>query len=225
MNRHFGSAGLAPSAPDFQAGQSLAGKKNRRLGTKTKKFATAKMLAANKVATKRHLAARVQKSLSRRDEQLRRSAAALASVLELTEPGFEASPQIARSAQATENRWRAIAEEYGLLDSSSVALLVGSSPSNRNKAHQLAKEGKILGVRRGRGVLYPGFQFDKNLGQVRPIVAQVAALGRDNDWQDEHMLQWFTSSNGYLNGRSPASMMDTPELVLEAARQDLAARW
>jgi hypothetical protein len=62
---------------------------------------------------------------------------------------MEASPEVARSVQASENRWRAIAREYGLLDSRAVAALLGGNGTNRNKAHQLAKEGKIIGVKRG----------------------------------------------------------------------------
>ncbi|MCO4255155.1 hypothetical protein [Pseudarthrobacter cellobiosi] len=130
---------------------------------------------------------------------------------------------MARSLQASENRWRAIAKEYGLFDSGSVAALLGGSGTNRNKAHQLAKEGKILGVKRGRGTLFPGFEFDH--GEVRPVIAEVAAIGRRNRWSDSHLLLWLASPNGYLEGRIPARMMDEPGKIIEAARQDLAERW
>lgn len=157
------------------------------------------------------------------EQQLRRTARALAEVLERTDRGLEATPEVARSVQASENRWRAIEKEYGLLDSRSVAELLGGSGTNRNKAHQLAKEGKIIGVKRGRGTLYPGFEFDH--GEVRPVIAEVGAIGRRNHWTDAHLLLWLASPNGYLEGRVPARMMDDPGQVLEAARQDLAERW
>lgn len=41
------------------------------------------------------------------------------------------------------------------------------SNTNRNLAHSLAKTGRTLGVRRGRTVFHPGFQFDEDTGQVR----------------------------------------------------------
>jgi hypothetical protein len=157
------------------------------------------------------------------EQQLRRTARALAEVLERTGQGLEASPEVARSVQASENRWRAIAREYGLLDSRAVAALLGGSGTNRNRAHQLAKEGKIIGVKRGRGTLYPGFEFDH--GEVRPVIAEVAAVGRRNHWTDPHLLLWLASPNGYLEGRVPAQMMEDRDKILEAARQDMAERW
>ncbi|WP_214942458.1 hypothetical protein [Arthrobacter sp. ISL-85] len=157
------------------------------------------------------------------EQQLRRTARALAEVLERTGQGLEASPEVARSVQASENRWRSIAREYGLLDSGAVAVLLGGSGTNRNRAQQLAKEGKIIGVKRGRGTLYPGFEFDH--GEVRPIIAEVAAVGRRNQWTDPHLLLWLASPNGYLDGRVPARMLDQPDKILEAARQDMAERW
>ncbi len=165
----------------------------------------------------------VEERLRSGEQQLRRTARALAEVLERTDQGLEASPEVARSVQASENRWRAIAKEYGLLDSGSVAALLGGSARNRNMAHQLAKEGKILGVKRGRGTLYPGFEFDH--GEVQPVIAEVVAIGRRNEWSDSHLLLWLASPNGYLEGRIPARMMDEPGKILEAARQDLAERW
>jgi hypothetical protein len=165
----------------------------------------------------------VEERLRNGEQQLRRTARALAEVLERTDQGLEASPEVARSLQASENRWRAIDKEYGLLDSRSVAELLGGSGTNRNRAHQLAKEGKIIGVKRGRGTLYPGFEFDH--GEVRPVIAEIAAIGRQNQWADSHLLQWLTSPNGYLEGRVPARMMDQPDKILEAALQDMAERW
>jgi hypothetical protein len=136
---------------------------------------------------------------------------------------LEASPEVAHSLRASENRWHAIAREYELLDSRAVAALLAGSGTNRKRAHQLAKEGKIIGVKRGRGTLYPGFQFDQ--GEIRPVIAEVAAIGRRNHWTDPHLLLWLASPNGYLEGRVPARMMDDPDRILEAARQDMAKRW
>lgn len=135
----------------------------------------------------------------------------------------EAHAGVTRSLQASEDRWRAMAKEYGLLNSRAVAALLGDSGTDRNRAGRLAKEGKIIGVKRGRGTLYPGFMFDH--GEVRPVIAEIAAIGRRNHWTDPHLLLWLASPNGYLEGRVPAQTMDARDKILEAARQDMAERW
>lgn len=165
----------------------------------------------------------VEAQLRESDDLLRNTARALAEVLQHTAPGLEASPEVARSVQASENRWRTIANEYKLLDSRAVDELLGGSGMNRNRAHQLAKEGKIIGVKRGRGTVYPGFEFEH--GAVRPVMSELAAISRRSNWSDAHLIMWMASPNGYLEGRVPAQMLDQPDKVLKAARQDLAERW
>lgn len=173
--------------------------------------------------TVRVVEVQLREKLREGDELLRNTARALAEVLQHTDPGLEASPEVARSVQASENRWRTIASEYKLLDSRAVDELLGGSGTNRNRAHQLAKEGKIIGVKRGRGTVYPGFEFEH--GAVRPVISELAAIGRRSSWSDAHLIMWMASPNGYLEGRVPARMLDQPDKVLEAARQDLAERW
>ena len=239
MKRHSGEPGgirvtdpNAPKANPAAAARSasVAGKKQvrRSLPAKTL-YVTAEPKSGRWKVRRRGPQAKpeavraAEDRLREGEQQLRRTARALAEVLERTGQGLEASPEVARSVQASENRWRTIAREYGLLDSRAVAALLGGSGTNRNRAHQLAKEGRIIGVKRGRGTLYPGFEFDH--GEVRPVIAEVAAIGRRNNWTDPHLLLWLASPNGYLEGRVPAQMMDDPDSILEAARQDMAERW
>lgn len=239
MKRHSGEPGSirvtdpnAPTATPTAAAQSAssAGKKQVRRSLPAKKvYVTVEQKSGPWKVRRRGPQAKpeavraAEDRLREGEQQLRRTARALAEVLERTGQGLEASPEVARSVQASENRWRTIAREYGLLDSRAVAALLGGSGTNRNRAHQLAKEGRIIGVKRGRGTLYPGFEFDH--GEVRPVIAEVAAIGRRNHWTDPHLLLWLASPNGYLEGRVPAQMMDDPERILEAARQDMAERW
>lgn len=163
--------------------------------------------------------------LRRRDENLVRSASALADVLGNIDAGSEATPQVARSLQATENRWRRIEREFGMLDSGQVAEFLGASGTNRNLAHSLAKKGHILGVRRGRKSLFPGFQFDADSGEVRPVIAEVTAIGRKAEWEDRHLLQWLCAPNGYLDGARPVDHITDESTMLHAAKSDLAVRW
>lgn len=169
--------------------------------------------------------AEIRERLKLQEENLIRTAAALAEAFQYVNAGQEASPQVARSVQAAENRWRAIDREFGLLDSAVVAERLGASKANRNLAHSLAKKGRILGVRRGRRILYPGFQFDHDTGQVRPVIARVVELGRGSRWADAHLLQWFCAPNGFLGGARPVDVIDNEPELLEAARADMTARW
>lgn len=52
-------------------------------------------------------------------------------------------PTTARAAQATENVWREIADQFGLLKSGEVSVLLGASKGNR----------EFVSTRRGRGEL------------------------------------------------------------------------
>lgn len=167
----------------------------------------------------------VYELLRDRDENLVRSAAALADVMVHVEAGTEATPQVARSLQATENRWRGIEGEFGMLDSRQVAEFLGGSGTNRNLAHGLAKKGRILGVKRGRGILFPGFQFDSRTGEVRSVIERITQLGRAAGWEDRHLLQWLCTPNGYLDGDRPVDHITDETGLMQAARSDLAARW
>lgn len=114
-----------------------------------------------------------------------------------------------------------MAKEFDMLDSSHVAALLGASPSNRNKASQLAKQGRILGVARGNRTLYPSFEFDIDAGKVRPVISDVAKIA-GNRWDGESLLQWFCAPNGYLDGRRPVDVIDDEQALLDTAHKSLA---
>lgn len=169
--------------------------------------------------------AEISERLRSQEENLIRSAAALAELFRHVAVGLEASPQVARSIQAAENRWRAMEREFGLLTSAAVAEQLGARKTNRNLARSLAKKGRILGIRHGRGILYPGFQFDPVTRAVRPAVARVVELGHRSGWEDAHLLQWFCSPSGFLGGARPVDVMESEPKLLEAAGADLTGRW
>lgn len=166
----------------------------------------------------------VSSRLRHREQTLNRSIKALESVLSHLPEEIEPSPQIARSVQASENRWRRMAREFPMLDSSQVASLLGISATNRNKASQLAKQGKILGVVRGNRTLYPSFEFDLEAGKVRPVVAEVVKTAGDR-WAAESLLQWFCAPNGFLDGRRPVDVIEDEQTLVAAAHKSLAQEW
>lgn len=89
-------------------------------------------------------------------------------------------------AQATENVWRSIEQEFGLLSSSDVAGRVGKS--GRSYAHDRRKAGKLLAVKRGARYFYPGFQLDAS-GPV-PIIKSLADQAKRLGVREEITMLW-----------------------------------
>jgi hypothetical protein len=96
--------------------------------------------------------------------RLRRSLASLAPVMQKL-PQIPAG--VARVAQATENAWQRIDDEFGLLSSTDVARLAGSKTPNRALANSLRLDGKLLAVKRLNSYRYPGFQWRPPCGSSR----------------------------------------------------------
>lgn len=162
--------------------------------------------------------------LQHREIVLTKSINALSALAEKLPEDVEASPQVARSVVAQENRWRSMENEFGMLDSTGVAEELGNSATNRNKASQLVKEGKLLGVKRGNKTLFPKFEFDLAAGKVRPVISDVVQIAGDR-WSGESLLQWFCAPNGYLDGRRPVDVIDDQETLISTARKSLAEEW
>jgi hypothetical protein len=135
------------------------------------------------------------------------------------------SPQLARSLQAAENIWRRIDHEFGLLTSVQVASLLTLKPT-RTPAAQLRSDGKIVGVLRGNSYRFPGFQFDKARGAVRPVMANLITLARDNGRSDEDLVFWMTSPSSYFHEEDrPVDHLDEEERVLAAAQDQFEGTW
>ncbi|MCW2131723.1 hypothetical protein B0G38_000873 [Arthrobacter sp. VKM Ac-2550] len=65
------------------------------------------------------------------------------------------SPEVVQSIQATENAWRAIEAEFGLLSSIEVSTAVGCSTPNRSFAYDQRKAGRLIAASRPEGLRYP----------------------------------------------------------------------
>ncbi|CCG02207.1 hypothetical protein [Blastococcus saxobsidens] len=123
--------------------------------------------------------------------------------------------QVQRNAQAQAE----LADEFGLLSSTQVAELTGSTASNRAAtANRLRNQRKAFAVEVDGAQRFPGFQFGGN-GRPRPVIADVlAAVGdRLSGWE---LALWFTGSSDWLGGERPVDVLDSDsELVVEAARR------
>lgn len=134
------------------------------------------------------------------------------------------SPQLARSLQASENVWRTMGAECGLLTSGQVAELLGASPSNRNLASRKRAAHQIAGAARGKAVLYPGFQFGG--GAIVPVMEPLIRLATANGWEEESLLVWLYSPTTSLadEGR-PIDHLHDPDAVLAAAKAAFETEW
>lgn len=133
------------------------------------------------------------------------------------------SPQLARSAQATENVWQEIEEAFGLLTSTQTAEQMRYG-TNRTWASVQRRSGKLLGVRRGSAYRYPGFQLDS---EVMPLIGELVALARHYDWSDESVVLWMCSPSGWMpEGRRPVELLrEQPDTVRSAAESAMAPQW
>ncbi|MCW2133407.1 hypothetical protein B0G38_002584 [Arthrobacter sp. VKM Ac-2550] len=166
------------------------------------------------------LSARLLSQIARVDRSVHALGPAMAANREPT------SPQLARSLQAEVNVWKRIEDEFSLLSSSEVAEMLGASPNNRNLASEKRRAGKILAVGRGNTFRYPGFQFDRRRGIVRPVIEELIALAAEADWPQEDLLLWLCSPSAYFHEADrPVDHLSEPERLLEAAKAQFEAAW
>ncbi len=122
-----------------------------------------------------------------------------------------------------------------MLEARVAAVALGVKPSNREKVSQYRRRSWLVGLRWGRGYLYPEFQFDPNRSDVyeavRAVNEMLNAVG--DPWG---VASWWFSSHAGLGvrpvdlvGTDPASIPDThpdPERAVDRAEhwaEDLAA--
>lgn len=139
-------------------------------------------------------------------------------------------PAMARAAQATENTVKSIETEFSLLSSVQVAQLLGSKSSKaavRSLANDMRGRGELLYVRRLNKFLYPGFQFARSIGRVKPLVKTLLQLADASSWEPEDVVLWLCSPTTYFEDESrPVDHFDTdPDQVLDVARRAWSVEW
>lgn len=133
-------------------------------------------------------------------------------------------PATAGQIALVDQAWRGIESRHGALDAGRYAELVGASPTSRSVASKAKAKG-LVGYRRGRRILYPGFQFDER--GLRPGWNDVVAPLRDAGWDDEDIVLWLAAPHGALGRRSPVKALDDGDrgLVLDVVRKETAGVW
>ena len=136
-----------------------------------------------------------------------------------------ATPELAQGAMATENAWRSMEQEFGLLSAQEASRLLGSRAKGRSTlAHDRRESRQLLGVRRGNAVLYPGFQFDGN-GEVHKVIPALVQLAREARRSDEDLAQWICLPSGYLDGDRPVDRLQDADEVLAAGQGHFGVQW
>lgn len=86
------------------------------------------------------------------------------------------------------------------------------------------RAGRVLAVRRDGEMLFPGFQLDES-GHLRPVIADLIAVGRRHGRTELGLVQWLMSPTTYLEGRRPVDVIDDPLRLLDAARSAFGVEW
>ncbi|HEX4965866.1 MAG TPA: hypothetical protein VF173_33970 [Thermoanaerobaculia bacterium] len=124
--------------------------------------------------------------------------------------------QARRNAEAREK----LILEFGVLSSADIASLAGSQAKNKaSLANRWKQEGRIFSVPHRGGVYFPAYQFGEK-GQPLPVIGRVLGTlgGQSKDWE---LALWFTSGNGWLDGRRPVDLLVTePDEVAQAAERE-----
>lgn len=128
-----------------------------------------------------------------------------------------------RAIQATENAWKRVEEEFGLLTSTEVSERVGSKSPHRNLASGLRKRGSILGVNRLNSYRYPGFQFTPN-GEVKAAVPALIKAAEEAGWSDTSLVLWLCNPSGSFGGDRPVDHLEDEGMV-DRARDLMLTDW
>jgi len=135
------------------------------------------------------------------------------------------SPQLARASAATEQAWRDLQNEFGLLTSTEVSNLVGSDSPNRSYASNQRSQGKLIAVKRPKGLLYPGYQFDRTEHAILPVIEQLIILAKAAGRSESSLALWIIRPTSYLDGDRPVDRFTDTDEVLEVAKQAFGVQW
>jgi hypothetical protein len=94
-----------------------------------------------------------------------------------------------------------------MLKPGAAAVALGAKPSNRERVRVYRERNWPLGLPKGRGYVYPHFQFDPMTLDVRVEVREVNELLRagSDPWG---VASWWISTNDRLNAR-PIDLVGT----------------
>ncbi|MGY4858264.1 helix-turn-helix domain-containing protein [Cryobacterium sp. AP23] len=133
------------------------------------------------------------------------------------------SPQLARSLRSTQLAWDRMEAEFGLLTDNEAAKFLGVTSTNLIR---LRNSGRIIAVKRGPSIRYPGFQFDRASRAILPVIKPLVEVARENGWSNESLTLWMLGPTTSFDAEDrPADHLHEPELLLAAAHSHMEAVW
>lgn len=136
------------------------------------------------------------------------------------------SPELAQGLAATENAWRDMEAEFGLLTAQEVAERCGSRAKGRSSlAHDKRRAGQLFGISRLNATLFPGFQIDQT-GTIRPVIARLVSIIKEHGRTEEDLAQWMCLPSGYLDDARPVDLLgQQDDAVVAAAEGHFGVQW
>jgi len=128
-----------------------------------------------------------------------------------------------RAIQATENAWRRIEREHGLLTSTEVAGVVGPKSRHRSLASDMRRRGQILGVQRLNSYRYPRFQFTAS-GEVKPAIPALIEAASEAGWSTSSLVLWLCNPSGAFSGDLPVNHLGDDDMA-DIARSVMLTDW
>lgn len=125
----------------------------------------------------------------------------------------------------TAARVRSVGQEFGLLTELQAAGLLARSGEHHPPVSELVRCQKLLYITVGTQLTYPGVQFDRDAGTIRPAIAPLLLLAREHGRRPENVTLWLSRATSYLNGDRPVDRLGDLETVLEAADQAWSVDW
>ncbi|MEH0109794.1 hypothetical protein V6N00_08740 [Tersicoccus sp. MR15.9] len=138
---------------------------------------------------------------------------------------FPLVPGVAAAIAETDNAWRALEAEHGLLDAAAVSRMLGSRGRPGALANDRRSAGKLIGVRRRHQYLYPGFQFDAARGRTRPAIPALIAAADDAGLPHDELALWLCEPSGQLGGDRPVDRLDDADAVVTALSAHVGVQW
>lgn len=134
-----------------------------------------------------------------------------------------ASPQRARSTQATENMYRRAAEEFSMLSSSEADAELGAKPG-AGRARTLRRENRAMGIERGNRIKFPAFQFMDD-GKVHPTILSLLQRAANDGIGQNELTLWMFGPRASLKGERPVDKIEDLEDVMRSFSATFEAQW
>lgn len=134
----------------------------------------------------------------------------------------EPTPAQRQRAQATEDAWHALEDEFGLLGASEVAGRMGWTEADVHTAH---RTGQLLAVHRGGQPLFPGYQLGPD--RPRPVFHQLRKTADRLDVREASVLLWMITPTTWwsMEGTRPVDHLEDPAQIVRAFKSHFGVEW